>query len=172
MLFPPGLATLAAAIVLAARCLFLPHGSRHPFTSPPSRLALMPSPRDPMPWTPIAIALGAVLGALSRDYVTRFCLHHFGDRWPYGTLFANLTGSLLMGMGAAMLRPLDGAMAVKFFVFVGFLGAYTTFSSYILDILTLYRRGQLGRSVAYGLGSAIAGLLSLCLGYWLGMVIG
>jgi fluoride exporter len=58
---------------------------------------------DPELRIPIAIALGAVPGALSRYYLTRFCVQWFGMGFPYGTFLINLSGALLMGFVTTLL---------------------------------------------------------------------
>lgn len=121
-----------------------------------------------MDWTPIIISLGAVLGALSRYYCSLFWLWRLGDRWPYGTLFVNLTGALAIGIGATTIPALDPGVTLQHFFLIGFLGAYTTFSTYILDVVKLYRSQQRLRALLYASGSVILGLAFAELGLWVG----
>ncbi|MEM9768754.1 MAG: fluoride efflux transporter CrcB [Cyanobacteria bacterium P01_D01_bin.71] len=121
-----------------------------------------------MDWTPIAISLGAVLGALSRYYCSLFWLQRLGNRFPYGTLFVNLTGALAIGAGAAAISTFRLALPWQQFFLVGFLGAYTTFSTYILDAVKLHRSQQRLRALLYAFGSAVLGLACAELGLWLG----
>jgi fluoride exporter len=128
---------------------------------------------DPELRIPIAIALGAVPGALSRYYITRWSIQWFGLGFPFGTLFINLSGALVMGFFATF--TMERAIAspdVRALVAVGFLGAYTTFSTYALDTTTLFHNGQWSQSFLYWSGSAILGLFSVELGSALARKIG
>ena len=120
---------------------------------------------DPELRIPMAIALGAVPGALSRYYITRWCLQWLGAGFPFGTLIINLSGALVMGFFATF--TMERAIAspdLRALVAVGFLGAYTTFSTYALDTTTLLHSGHWGKSLIYWSGSAILGVFCLELG--------
>jgi CrcB protein len=107
-------------------------------------------------WTPIAISIGAVGGALSRYYLSLYWLQRLGDRFPYGTLFVNLTGAFIIGLVAAI-APRWGLSDVwQKLIMTGFLGAYTTFSTYILDTVKLFSSQQ--RLPASGLLAGQRGL--------------
>jgi fluoride exporter len=120
---------------------------------------------DPELRIPIAIALGAIPGALSRYYLTRFCVQWFGAGFPYGTFLINLSGALLMGFVTTLL--LEKAIAspdLRAFISIGFLGAYTTFSTYVLETTVLLQSGHWWRALFYWGGSAVLGIVSLELG--------
>lgn len=118
---------------------------------------------------PIAIAVGAVLGALSRYYVTRFWSQLTGHRFPYGTLFANITGAFFIGLIAP---ATDEYLVLSKFSLVGFLGAYTTFSSYILDSANLLKNEDKTPGMIYWLGSPILGLVAVKLGLICAQLVG
>ncbi len=131
------------------------------------RLAEVLTTADPQLRAPIAIALGAVPGALSRHYLGLCVARWLGSNFPYGTLIINLTGALVMGffdtytLDRAIISPdLRGLIAV------GFLGSYTTFSTYALESVNLARLGNYGYALLYWAGSAVLGVLSLELGSW------
>ncbi|MDX2241131.1 MAG: fluoride efflux transporter CrcB [Leptolyngbyaceae cyanobacterium bins.302] len=118
-----------------------------------------------MSWqTPIFISLGAIPGALSRYYVSIYLAQWLGGQFPFGTLFVNVTGAFVIGLFTTYL--LDRAIAapdLRLLVSVGFLGSYTTFSTYTLDAANLWRvNGWVG--VGYWLGSPVLGILGLQLG--------
>lgn len=120
---------------------------------------------DPNLRAPIAISLGAVPGALCRYYLGGFCSQWLGITFPFGTFFVNLTGALLMGFFVTF--TLDRAISspeLRLLIAVGFLGSYTTFSSYELDTVTLWRSGQRSLTLFYWLGSAVFGFIFLELG--------
>lgn len=108
-----------------------------------------------------AIVLGGIVGALLRYHVILLVTRYFNYRVFYGTLFVNITGTFLIGLSATWLYQ-------KEFIFfpwdklilVGFLGAYTTFSSYILDTMNLWRSQQYQLAVKYCLSTLILGFLA------------
>ena len=82
----------------------------------------------------LAIACGGALGALARHKVGSIAMHSFGSGFPYGTITVNIVGSFLLGLLAGGLAfrfslPLE----VRAFLIVGFCGAFTTFSTFVLD---------------------------------------
>ena len=130
--------------------------------------------QQPAVRNPIAVSLGAIAGALSRYYLSLWFAQRFGTSFPYATLFINLTGCLAMGFffTLTMERMPSISPEVRLLLAVGFLGSYTTFSTYELDTLTLLRNA-LGHDsstqrsftvLVYWAGSAILGLISIELG--------
>ncbi|HEY9635076.1 MAG TPA: fluoride efflux transporter CrcB [Coleofasciculaceae cyanobacterium] len=115
---------------------------------------------------PIAICLGACAGALSRYYLTLWFAQRFGTSFPYGTFFINLTGCLCMGFFVTLVleRAVNIPPDVRLLVTVGFLGAYTTFSTYGLDTVTLLRSRTLEVAGFYWVGSAVLGIVCVQLG--------
>lgn len=123
---------------------------------------------NPAVRAPIAIALGAIGGALSRYYLTLFSLR-FGTNFPYGTYFINLTGCLLIGfvMTLATERFPNLAPEVRLLVVTGWLGAYTTFSTYGWESVNLIKSGNWLFVSVYWLGSAIFGIVCVQIGAFL-----
>lgn len=115
---------------------------------------------------PIAISLGAIAGALSRYYLTLWFAQRFGTAFPYGTLFINLTGCLVMGffVTLSLERVATIPPDVRLMVTTGFLGAYTTFSTYGLEMFNLLRERNFSAFSFYWAGSAILGIISVQLG--------
>ncbi len=116
--------------------------------------------------TPIAISLGAIAGALSRYYLTLWFAQRFGTAFPYGTFFINLTGCFGMGFFVtfASERVATIPPEVRLMVTTGFLGAYTTFSTYGLETFSLLRDRSYTTASLYWAGSAILGIISVQLG--------
>lgn len=113
---------------------------------------------------PIAISLGAIPGALSRYYVTLLAARGFGTQFPYGTFIINLTGACMMGFFVTLTAQFVAPPDLHPLIAVGFLGSYTTFSTYALDTSNLLRTREYGTALFYWAGSAILGFLSLELG--------
>lgn len=105
------------------------------------------------------VALGAIPGALSRYYVTLFAARWFGTTLPYGTLIINITGSGLIGFLATLLATQSVYVDLQALLMIGFLGSYTTFSTYALDTSNLLRTGSRKRAFFYWLGSPTLGFL-------------
>jgi CrcB protein len=96
----------------------------------------------------LAIATGGALGALLR-YWTSLAVHSkLGAGFPYGTLTVNVIGSLLMGfLYIWFVDRLAMGPAVRGFLFIGVLGAFTTFSTFSLETLNLIESGQPGKAI-------------------------
>lgn len=113
---------------------------------------------------PVLIAVGAVPGALSRYYLTLICTHKFGDRVPYGTLFINLSGAFLIGFFSTLFQGIGASPRLSILVSAGFLGSYTTFSTYQLDTFNLIKIGNYKNALLYWIGSPILGFLCVEIG--------
>ncbi|HIK28681.1 MAG: fluoride efflux transporter CrcB [Oscillatoriaceae bacterium SKW80] len=122
--------------------------------------------QDPVIRTPIAISLGAIAGALSRYYLTLWFTQIFGSAFPYGTFFINISGCFGMGFffTLAMERLPSISPDVRLMVTTGFLGAYTTFSTYGLETINLLRTNAIMAASFYWAGSALLGIISVELG--------
>ena len=116
--------------------------------------------------TLIAISLGTIAGALSRYYLGLKMTHGFGSQMPYGTFMINITGCFVMGLLVAISEEQGFRIHpdLRLLLFTGFLGSYTTFSSYELDSLQLLQSNHLELALLYWLGSATLGLLGLIAG--------
>ncbi|MEB3293475.1 MAG: fluoride efflux transporter CrcB [Synechococcales bacterium] len=113
----------------------------------------------------LAIAIGAIPGAVSRYYLTEFCKQAMGPDFPYGTFIINLSGCFLMGFFFTLFKGIPGfSPEIDLFIRTGFLGAYTTFSTYGYDTLTLWQNDKPGATFLYWAGSATLAVLGAVLG--------
>ncbi len=121
--------------------------------------------QQPQIRNPIAIGLGAIAGALSRYYLTIWFANRWGTAFPYGTFLINLSGCLGMGFfvtyaeRVAVISP-----ELRLLISVGFLGSYTTFSTYELDTQKLIQQSDFMTAVFYWTGSAILGVIGIQVG--------
>lgn len=113
----------------------------------------------------LLVFVGGGLGAVSRFLVTTALAGKLGN-FPLGTLAANLIGSLLMGLVVGILA--GRADSVRLFVAVGFLGGFTTFSSFSAETLALIQNGQLFAAAVNVIVSVAAGLVACAIGLRLG----
>ena len=114
--------------------------------------------------------LGGGLGSGLRYLVSGAVAERFGESFPWGTLMANVTGSLAIGFFATLTGP-DGrclvAPGARVFFMIGICGGYTTFSSFSLQTLSLLRGGEWFRAGANAVLS-----FTLCMAaVWLGHVV-
>lgn len=120
--------------------------------------------QDPAIRVPIAISLGAIAGALCRYYLTIWSVQRFGIAFPYGVFFINLSGCFLMGFLATLFVDQPTSPEIRLMLTTGFLGAYTTFSTYGLDTLNLLRTQNSSAAGLYWMGSAALGVVFVQLG--------
>jgi CrcB protein len=90
----------------------------------------------------LAIAIGGAIGAVGRHYVSVAMALLMGHGFPWGTLVVNVAGSFLMGvLIETMALVWSPSLEMRALLTVGVLGAFTTFSTFSLDVATLYERG-------------------------------
>ena len=116
----------------------------------------------------LAVGAAGSLGAMFRLAVSRLCGQWFGTSFPIGTLVINLSGSLFLGWFLTLIgeRYLVSE-TVKVAVAVGFVGAYTTFSTFAYESNSLLEDGAGIKALANLIGSVVLGLVAVRLGIWL-----
>jgi CrcB protein len=121
---------------------------------------------------PLAIALAGALGALARYWLDGVVARRTGGGFPWGTFAVKVTGSFLLGLLFTLLTERYRVDAwVRSGLTIGFLGAYTTFSTLSLETYRLLEDGAVGLALANGLGTLAAGLGALYVGIVLGRVV-
>lgn len=115
------------------------------------------------------IAAGGALGSVARYWMAVAVARLAGETFPWGTLLINIIGSFVIAYFGAMTLP-DGArpgsVEMRLFVMVGICGGFTTFSSFSLQTIELLRGGEVGRAIAYILGSVALCLTGTVLGFY------
>lgn len=115
------------------------------------------------------IALGGALGALARYAVGAWIYHRLGTRLPYGTFVINVTGCFLIGL---TLTILDSHMSLspawRLAIPTGFIGAYTTFSTFEYETIRTVQHGHPVSAAVYFVGSLLLGYGAV----WIGIVCG
>jgi CrcB protein len=114
------------------------------------------------------IALGGGLGSIARYWVGSTVANRMGTKFPYGTLVVNLTACVVIGFSLTYLtRRTTLNPAWRFLIPIGFIGAYSTFSTYEWETLSTIRSGAFFLAALYAIGSLILGLAAV----WCGAAI-
>lgn len=113
----------------------------------------------------LAIAAGGAFGAVARHFVIHRVALLLGAEFPWGTLSVNVIGSFAIGvlietLALAWSPPIE----LRAFLAVGVLGAFTTFSTFSMDVVLLYERGQLAAAAGYVAGSVVLSVAALFAG--------
>jgi CrcB protein len=104
----------------------------------------------------LAIAAGGALGAVARHFAAAQFGQWLGQGFPWGILLVNILGSFLMGaLVEAMTVAWSPSVELRALLVVGVLGAFTTFSTFALDVVVVYERGQVLGAAAY-IGASVA----------------
>jgi CrcB protein len=117
----------------------------------------------------ILVALGSAMGGMARYGCMGFVARHIGITFPWGTLFVNIAGSLVMGVLAALVPveshwpPASGARAL---LMIGVCGGFTTFSSFSIETVGLARNGQWASAGSYVIGSFVLCVAAAAIGYF------
>jgi CrcB protein len=122
-----------------------------------------------MPFNILLVALGGALGSVARYLTGVAAGRAFGLKFPYGTLTANVLGGLLMGLlvGVLALRGGEHQDRWRLLIAVGFLGGYTTFSSFSLELARMVETKAWAQALGYSFGSVVAGVSAVFLGMFL-----
>jgi CrcB protein len=120
----------------------------------------------------LLVATGGAAGALARYVVDGWIVDRTGGAFPWGTMVVNLSGAFLLGLAFAVAVEADVLPAWTRGPFmIGFLGAYTTFSTLMLESWRLWEDGAVVLALANLAGSGILGLVALIAGLTLGRAI-
>lgn len=120
----------------------------------------------------LSVAAGSAIGGVLRYWCSGFMAERIGETFPWGTLFVNVLGSILIGVFAAVTAPdarLIVSPAVRMFFMLGLFGGFTTFSSFSLQTLNLVQDGEWLFAAANIFGSVFLCLVGVWLGHTLGM---
>jgi fluoride exporter len=115
------------------------------------------------------VGLGGFLGSIARYLLSGWAAARWGVIFPWGTFIINISGSFILGffLAFAQERPWVHPPARLLFA-IGFVGAYTTFSTYTYESIRLMMNGQFALAAAYIVGSVVFGLVAVFAGVALG----
>ena len=110
----------------------------------------------------LIVFIGSGIGGALRHLVGLASLRLLGSNFPYGTLAVNIVGSALMGLVAGLFASFAlGNYDLRLFLATGLIGGFTTWSTFTLDTMTLWQRGQPAAAAGYVLASFVISLLAM-----------
>jgi len=114
--------------------------------------------------TLLVVAGGGALGAVSRYVVTGWVQDLTGDFFPWGTLLVNVSGSLALGFTMIWLQSVVSSADMRQFIAIGFLGSFTTFSTFSYEAMALLRDREWWQAGGYLAGSVALSVLAVVIG--------
>jgi CrcB protein len=113
----------------------------------------------------LLVAAGGALGSVARYLTGQWALRQFGPNFPWGTLAVNIIGSLAIGIFAELIaRRFSAPQEWRLLIITGFLGGFTTFSAFSLDVTVMVERGDLFLALGYIAISMLVSLLAVFAG--------
>lgn len=113
----------------------------------------------------LLIAVGGALGAITRFWVGDAVSGRMGTRFPWGTFLVNISACVIIGFVITWIgRRADLNPAWRYLIPVGFIGAYSTFSTYEWELLTTLEAGEFARGAIYAVSSLLLGLVAVWFG--------
>jgi CrcB protein len=113
----------------------------------------------------LAISAGGALGAMARYFLAEWATTQWGTHFPVGTLVINVSGSCVLGVYLTLVTErYTGHEATRLFVATGFLGAYTTFSTFSVEALRLIETGDAAAGMAYIVASVVLSIVAAAIG--------
>ena len=121
----------------------------------------------------LMVGLGGFAGAIARFWLGGYISNRLGSRFPYGTLVINITGSFLIGLIVTLLAErMHWSANWRYLIPIGFIGAYTTFSTFELETFQSIRDGELLFAFLNVFLSVVVGFIAVWLGVIAGRTIG
>jgi fluoride exporter len=112
----------------------------------------------------LALSMGGVAGVNARYWLGAWINRWASSQFPWATFSINVSGAFAIGFLTALLTQWSPHSHLRLLTLVGFLGGYTTFSTFAFESVTLWQRGEWAFSLVYMVGSVLAGCMAVVLG--------
>jgi len=120
----------------------------------------------------LLVAIGGAIGSVGRYLVGLWATRLAGPSFPWDTLTVNVVGAFAIGLLVEMVaRRFDASNEMRAFIVTGILGGFTTWSSFTLDTMVLFERGEVGLSALYLLASLLVSFAAIFAGLALGRAL-
>jgi CrcB protein len=117
--------------------------------------------------TYLVVGVGGAFGAVSRYVASGWIQTLTGSAFPWGTMAVNVAGSFVLGFLMVWLQSITSSAELRDLITVGFLGSFTTFSTFSYETSAMLRDGEWWRAGVYTAGSVVFGLVAVVLGAYL-----
>ena len=114
----------------------------------------------------LLLATGGAIGTVSRYAISGMTHKYIAGTFPVGTLMVNVLGSLIIGLIWGIWETASISSHMRTFIFIGILGGFTTFSTYSLETLNLFREGEVKMAIVNILANNILGILMVFAGFF------
>jgi CrcB protein len=119
------------------------------------------------------VGFGGFLGSVARFWVGSYITYRMGARFPYGTFVINISGSFLIGLIVTLLAErAHWSPNLLYLIPIGFIGAYTTFSTFEFEAFRSVRIGDHLMALLYVMLSVVIGFIAVWLGVFTGKTLG
>lgn len=119
------------------------------------------------------VGFGGFLGSVARFWIGSYITYRMGARFPYGTFVINISGSFLIGLIVTLLAErAHWSPNLLYLIPIGFIGAYTTFSTFVFEAFRSVRIGDHLMALLYVMLSVIIGFIAVWLGVFTGKTLG
>jgi CrcB protein len=116
----------------------------------------------------LAVAMGGALGSMARYALSTWIFQVSSHKFPYATITVNVLGSFVMGvLFVVIIEKAALPSEMRSLLMIGFIGAFTTFSTFSLDALGLWQNGHLFMALMYTLATVILCLIAISSAIWL-----
>ena len=119
----------------------------------------------------VVIGIGGFLGAIARYALGIYIGSRYGVRFPYGTFVINVSGSFLIGLIMVLLARTTASPYWRYLIPIGFIGAYTTFSTFEYETLLAVQGGQVMTGLLNVVLSLVVGFVAVWAGSALGRIL-
>lgn len=121
----------------------------------------------------LAVASGGAIGSVARYLTSSYVGHLVGATFPWGTLVVNIAGSFVIGgLTGMMAFRWNVSPELRLLLITGFLGGYTTFSAFSLEMALMVERGTWSPAIGYALASVLGCVVATLFGLWVARGVG